>query len=226
MSNYPFFYAESDGLMSDVKKNITDNFKIIENKGNITVIPGGEALPQSGNYVIGDRVYRDDTPDSSFGTWPSIYILISKDADWGWHWRPVQAVISPWVTVSSSVINNVSFEINPNAPFQIALDSKGFCHWRGSIRKTTPNIAANTSFADIVKTIPEELRPNTDIMHTVSLSPVVSAAGKAGNVSGRVFIAKSGIVSFRFANSANATTQCFWLDDIMYNNSATYYYGV
>lgn len=223
--NYPFFYPESDDSMADVKKNLTDNFQLIAPRGDPTVIAAGAALPQVGDYEIGDRVFRADPADTVNGNWPSSYILICKDAEYGWHWRPVQTMLSPWVTIPATAIGNVEFQMHPTAPLQMAFDSKGFCFWRGSIQKIVPSFVSNSSYTNILKVMPIELRPNTDYFHTVALTPVVSAAGKPGNVSGRITLNKTGAVSFRFANATNPTSQNIWLDGLNYNNATSYYLG-
>jgi hypothetical protein len=222
MTNYDFFYPTGSDLMSNVETNLTDNWEKIENRNDITVIAAGAALPQSGSYNVGDRVFRNDA--AAGNTWPSNYLLISKDTDWGWHWRPIQQIISPWVTVPSTAIADASFQQHPTAPLQVALDSRGFCMWRGAIRKTAAGITANQSFT-ILKPLPTGIRPNNNITHTVALTPVVSGTGKPGNVSGRIGVNTDGTSSFRFANSNNGTTQDIWLDGLLYNNSTGYFFG-
>jgi hypothetical protein len=219
--NYGFFMPSEEDSMADVAKNITDNFEILGGRGNPTVIPAGGALPQSGNYNLFDMVYRDDPKDGF--NWPSAYLLVCKDADWGWHWRPIQAITSPWVTVPSTAIVHTSFEQHPTSPVQIALDSRGWCHWRGRFRQKTVNIASATTFV-IFKTLPLGLRPPFEFNHTVALSPIRSAAGKAGNVSGRMFLREDGYNSFRFFNS-NSGSQNIWLDGLHYNTAYSWYYN-
>ncbi|MFE1145203.1 hypothetical protein [Streptomyces rochei] len=223
MPNYPFFYPKASDLMKDVKKNVTDNFKIIEPRNDITVIPAGGALPQSGNYNIGDRVFRNDPPNNN--QWPSNYILVTKDVNWGWHWRPIQQIISPWVTVPANCIELTSdWEVHPTRLLQIALDSRGWCHWRGVIRTKVPGIPVNTSIV-VFKNIPEGIRPNVNFMHTLSVSPIRSAAGKAGNVSGRIYCDNAGYSSLRFSNTNNGASQNVWFDGLHYQPGRQIYYS-
>lgn len=221
--NYNFFVPEGSDSMADIEKNMTTSLETLESRAAITVIAAGAALPQVGSYVIGDRVFRNDAQSGS-GVWPSNYILVCKDANWGWHWRPIQQVLSPWVDVPATAIEHVSFELHPTIKFQIALDSKGYCHWRGCIRTKTPGMVANSTFV-VFKNIPVGIRPNVELMHTVALSPVQSAAGKAGNVGARINLINDGSSSFRFFNSNNGVSQNIWLDNLSYNNSDSYYYG-
>jgi hypothetical protein len=221
--NYDFFMPDPSDSMADVKKNITDNFKIIEPRNDITVISAGGALPQAGSYEVGDRVFRADAASSP--TWPSVYILVCKDANWGWHWRPIQQILSPWVTVPSTVINNADFQIHPTRLFQIALDSRGWCHWRGSLRKITAGITTGTQ-TNILKNIPIGIRPNVLFQSAIALSPFTgSATGQAGNISGRATFDSDGTSYFTFWNSNNGTSQNIWLDGIAYNNATEFYYS-
>lgn len=113
----------------------------------------GTTLPQSGPYNIGDRFYKTDTK--------SIYILLTKDANWGWHWRPIQDAISPWLTIPTTCLNLGTWTLNPVPanPFQIAFDHRGKCYWRGVIGITTGTFARNTSHA-VFKPLPQGLSPN------------------------------------------------------------------
>jgi hypothetical protein len=222
-TNYRFFMPDPSDSMADVKKNITDNFKIIEPRNDVTVIAAGGALPQAGSYNIGDRVFRADAAVSP--TWPSIYILVCKDANWGWHWRPVQQILSPWVSVPSTVINNSDYEIHPSRPFQIALDSRGWCYWRGNLRKITAGIPTGTQ-VNFLKTVPEGIRPNTTFKSTLAVTPYTgSSTGQAGNISGRLSMTETGTISGVFFNTNNGVSQNIWLDNVSYNNSAGFYYS-
>ncbi len=223
--NYGLYIPKETDLMSDVKVNITDSFTVLESRGDPTIVAADGALPQVGNYEVGDRVYRDDPIGGSDGVhWPSSYILVCKDVNWGWHWRPIQQIISPWVDVPSTAIADSNWTF-PTAKLQIALDSRGWCYWRGSIRRTTAGIPAATSF-NILKTIPEGIRPNVKVTHTCALSPITgSATGKAGNISGRFLMHEDGSSSFRTFNSANGVSQNIWISGLKYNNSAHWYFS-
>lgn len=227
-SNYNMFLPTELDSMGDVKLNLTDSFKKLASRADPIVIPAGNPLPQSGDFEVGDRVFRNDPIDTSSLTysWPSTYLLVCKDADWGWHWRPIQQIMSPWVDVPASAINlSTDYEIHPTYKLQIALDSKGWCHWRGAIRKKTANIPVATSL-NIFKVIPRGIRPGVRIMFPCSVTPVVSGTGKAGNVSGRFFCSEVGFSSFRLFNTNNATSQEIWLDGVQYNNSDSYFFNV
>lgn len=137
--NYGLVRPEDTDPMWDFEPQINDNWTKL---ADVPSPPSGTTLPQTGSYDIGDRFYKSDTQ--------SIYILVVKDVSWGWHWRPVQDAISPWLTMPSSVlIAGGSWSLNPVAanPFAIAFDNRGKCHWRGVIGVTSGTFARNTSIA-------------------------------------------------------------------------------
>lgn len=220
-NNYKLFMPGGFDPMADVKTNLTDNLVKLSTRGNPTVIEAGQPLPQSGDYELGDRVFRNDPQATP--SWPSSYILVCKDEVWGWHWRPVQQIISPWVDIPAGAIDLADWELHPTAKPQIALDSKGWCHWRGAVRKTTPGIPSNSAI-NVFKSIPEGIRPGTHIMFTVAINPEMSGTGKAGNVGGRFYLNYVGYSSFRVYNTDNGVSQNIWLDGLQYNNSAHWYY--
>lgn len=119
---------------------------------NAAAPPSGATLPQTGTFNVGDRFYLTTTK--------SIYILICKDANWGWHWRPVQDAISPWFTVPTTCLNLGTWTLNPVAanPFAIAFDHRGKCYWRGVVGLTTGNVPRNAN-QNVFKPLPTGLRP-------------------------------------------------------------------
>lgn len=112
----------------------------------------GSTLPQSGPFDLGDRFYLTTTK--------SIYILIVKDANWGWHWRPVHDAISPWLTVPATALNLGTWTINPVGanPLAIAFDHRGKCYWRGVVGITAGTIPRNVTHF-VLKPLPDGLRP-------------------------------------------------------------------
>ena len=147
--NYGFTRPEPKDKMSDFEIYLNENWDKVS---NAAVPPMGTVLPTSGDYKLGDRFYKTDTK--------SIYILVCKDANWGWHWRPVQDAISPWVTVPTTCLNEPAWTLNPVAanPFQIALDNKGKCYWRGVVGPSVGTIARNAS-PGIFKPLPQGINP-------------------------------------------------------------------
>lgn len=138
-------------LMSAFETYINAGWSKLE---DIPAPPSGTTLPQSGSYNLGDRFYKSDTK--------SIYILVAKDADWGWHWRPIHDAISPWLTIpTTAMVNAVGWTLNPVAanPFAIALDNRGNCYWRGVIGPSVGNIARNSSVG-VFKPLPSGIRPS------------------------------------------------------------------
>jgi len=214
---YNLTLSTGPGNMGDVKNNITDNFKKLASRNDITVIPAGGALPQSGSYEVGDRVYRDDPMDTTNRTWPSNYLLIAKDSKWGYHWRPIQHVISPWVDVPATVISDSNYEIHPTYKFQVALDSKGYCFWRGAVRAKTAGALPVATSVNVLYALPPGIRPATTIMFPVAVGPVTdSSTGKAGNISGRIVVGRDGFISFRWFGTNNGVSRDVWLGSVRY----------
>lgn len=147
--NYQLTKPELTDDMSDFDAWLNDNWTKIE---DAVSPPNGATLPQVGTYDVGDRFYLTGTK--------SIYILVAKDANWGWHWRPVQDAISPWLTIPTTALNLGTWTLNPVAtnPFAIALDNRGKCYWRGVIGTTAGNITRATSF-NVFKPVPDGIRP-------------------------------------------------------------------
>lgn len=147
--NYGLVKPASNSPMSDFTSYINNNWDKLT---DAVSPPSGTALPQSGTYNVGDRFYKSDTK--------SIYILVCKDANWGWHWRPIQDAISPWLTVPSTCLALGTWTLNPVPanPFAIALDNRGKAYWRGIIGITTGTFARNTSHA-VFKPVPDGIRP-------------------------------------------------------------------
>lgn len=141
---------EAGDLMSDFDTWLNQNWDKLKN--GVPPEGSGTTLPQSGTYNVGDRFYKTDTK--------SIYILITKDVNWGWFWRPIHDALSPWITVPTTCLNGVSWNLAPVAgnPFQIAHDNRGKCYWRGCIQPTSGNIARNSSVT-VFKPLPNGLRP-------------------------------------------------------------------
>lgn len=159
--------------------------------------PSGTTLPQSGTYNIGDRFYKSDTK--------SIYLLVCKDANWGWHWRPIQDAISPWLTVPTTCMDISGWTLNPiaNRPFQIAYDNRGKCYWRGVIGTSTGDISRNVSHA-VFKPLPDGLRPRERGAYMLGHEPIsVGTDGTNLNAyqGARIFIHDSPTIG--------ATVRCF-----------------
>ena len=214
--NYELFLPKSTDSMADVEKNLTDSFTKLSTRADPTVIANGGALPQVGDYEIGDRVIRLKTVADSFDH-SSSFILVCKDATWGWFWRPVQQIISPWIVLPAGVINNVNWSLNATYPPAIALDSRGFIHWRGCV---TYNASINnmTSFFPF-KNIPVGLRPNTEFFHTLPVDPVNSGTGLTGYKGGRLRMETDGDTQFFFYNTAGTTVRNAWLTGLNYWSS-------
>jgi hypothetical protein len=220
--NYGMFKPDEIDPMSDVKKNITDNLRILEARPEVPVIAAGAALPQSGNYNLYDRVFRNDAATGT--TYPSNYMLVCKDTVWGWYWRPIQQYMSPWVNLPATIIADSNYEIHPTHPVAISFDSRGWLHWRGALRKKTANIPTGTNIS-ILQNIPVGLRPHLRQLKLLPVTPVVSGTTETGYAGGRIYLQETGITNFRFWNTANATSQIFWLNGLKYQPCKELFYG-
>lgn len=147
--NYGFNKPEPNDSMADFETWLNHNWDAITDAASP---PSGTVLPQTGTYKIGDRFYKTDTQ--------SIYILVGKDPNWGWFWRPIQDAISPWFTIPSTCLDIANWTVNPVPanPFAIALDNRGKCYWRGVIGTVSGNIARATSHITF-KSIPAGITP-------------------------------------------------------------------
>lgn len=149
--NYDLNKPEPGDSMADFETYLNANWDAIADAPGP---PTGATLPSAGDYSVGDRFYHTDTQ--------SIYLLACKDANWGWHWRPVQSAISPWVTVPTTCLDTINdganWNLNPiGNPFQIALDNRGKCYWRGVISRTG-GIPRNVSH-QLFKPLPVGIKP-------------------------------------------------------------------
>lgn len=149
-ANYRLNEAIPSDAMSDFETFLNFNWEKLR---KAVGPPNGTTLPQSGPFDVGDRFYKSDTK--------SIYILVCKDANWGWHWRPIQDAISPWLTVPTTCLNLGTWTLNPvgGNPFAIALDNRGKCYWRGVIGPSSGTFARNSS-QSVFKPLPTGIRPS------------------------------------------------------------------
>lgn len=214
--NYGLFLPKSSDSMADIRKNLTNSFEKLSTRAEPTIIANGGSLPQVGNYEIGDRVIRQKTIADPFDH-DSSFILVCKDVNWGWHWRPVQQIVSPWITIPASAIANVNWSLNATYPPAIALDSKGFVHWRGAITFNA-SIANMTSFFPF-KTVPVGLRSNSEFFHTVPVDPINSGTGLTGYKGGRIKMSPDGTMQFVFFNTSGTTVRNAWLTGLGYWSS-------
>jgi hypothetical protein len=141
-------------MMSNFEVWLNQNWVKLE---GVAAPDSGTTLPQAGSYNIGDRFYKSDTQ--------SIYLLAAKDANWGWHWRPIQDAISPWLTIPTTCLVSpfdTTWTLNPTPtnPMAIAMDNRGRCYWRGIIGTVSGNIPRNAS-QSIFKPLPVGIRPRT-----------------------------------------------------------------
>lgn len=187
--NYGLAKPTADDAMSNFETWLNANWDLITDAASP---PSGTTLPQSGSYKIGDRFYKSDTK--------SIYILVVKDANWGWHWRPIHDAISPWFTVPTTCLNIANWVLNPVAanPFAIAFDNRGKCYWRGVIAGPSGgNIVRYTSWA-VFKALPEGLRPRQKGVYMLgheTLSVGTDATNIAAWQGARIFLPEDSVTT-------------------------------
>lgn len=192
--NYELVRPEETDPMNQPTVQINPNWDAITDAASP---PSGVTLPQAGTYELGDRFYLTTTG--------SIYILVTQDANWGWHWRPIQDAISPWFTVPTTCMDIAGWTLNPvvSNPFAIAFDNRGKCYWRGIIGTSVGNISRNVSHA-VFKPLPTGLRPRQ--RGAYMLGHETLAVGNNGDLTNswqgaRIFISDD--------ETANATVRCF-----------------
>lgn len=193
-ANYRLNEAIPSDAMSDFETFLNFN---LEKLRKAVGPPSGTTLPQSGPFDVGDRFYKSDTK--------SIYILVCKDANWGWYWRPIQDAISPWLLVPSTCLSLGTWTINPVAgnEFKIAMDNRGKCYWRGVIGITSGTIPRNTSHA-VFKPVPTGIRPRQRGAYMLgheTLAVSSTATSLQAYQGARIFISDD--------STANATVRCF-----------------
>lgn len=220
-SNYGFFLPTEDDLMSDVKKNITDSLKIIEPVADIPVFAAGTALPQSGNYNVGDRIFRNDPAGPN--TWPSSYILVCKDVNWGWHWRPIYTPMSPWVNLTNAVIDSSqpNFTISTTVPLAMAMDYRGRVWWRGAVEYNVAGIPVGVK--TLFKPFPSGIKPNSPFEFVNAVSPVTSGGTSGVNsFIGAIMHGDANGSSFQFWNTASGPRFVFF-DGFSYIAAESYF---
>lgn len=156
--NYRLNLAKPSDPMNDFERWINSNYTVLEGAPGPNVITTDD-LPVAGSYELGDRVFHSPTN--------SIYILICKDDNWGWFWRPVHKAMGPWVNVPSTAATSGLWDLAPfpTRPVQIALDNRGKCHWRGVFRFGSFTIQKNQDYQPF-KTLPFGFRPReTQFIH-------------------------------------------------------------
>lgn len=165
--NYGFTKPDDTSLMRSFETYMNGNWTAIEGVVAPPNITG--ALPQSGSYNLYDRVYRTDDQ--------SIYILIVKDVDWGWHWRPVHAAISPWIQIRDfDIYENAAWDNPVPSNLQVAYDNKGHIHWRGFLQRSSP-IPHNVT-EQLFKDLPKGMYPSRTISYMAD--PVTAAVTASG----------------------------------------------
>lgn len=163
-SNYGFNLPSESELMSDFETSLNANWDKIAAVPSAPSVTG--TLPQAGSYDLYDRVYRTDDQ--------SIYILVVKDANWGWCWRPVHAPISPWRKIPSLAFANVSWD-NVSNDMSIAYDNRGRVHWRGGLIRSSSMLYNTTE--SIFKAMPKGLYPSRTVSYPLDVHPANLTTG-------------------------------------------------
>ena len=212
--NLGLFLPTEDYPMSDVEACITDNFEKIAALPEVPVFAYGVPLPQSGNYNVGSRVYQHGNGSTVYS---STYILVCKDANWGWHWRPIHTPLSPWVNLTNSIFGPgaSTFTVSGIHPLSIAIDNQGQVWWRGTVQYGSSQIPANTSF-NMFKTMPAGIRPNVPISMILPGNPVSGGSGGITSyIGGWLQLLETG-VSTVYIGSTDVNTSRLWFNGMSY----------
>jgi hypothetical protein len=158
-------------------------------------IPGPDiiatGIPPVGVYNIYDRVYVQDIKD--------VLLLVVKDDNWGEYWRPIYNAIGPWINVPNTALNRPGWSnsILTGVPWQIAMDNRGRCYWRGA---TGINASVtNTSTLNFIKDLPAGLRPARHLgwvpIGTNTINVTVAATGYNAYQSAFLYLNKGGLAT-------------------------------
>jgi len=216
--NYGLTRPDKDDAMSDFGTWLNGNWTTLEN----AVSPNsGTTLPQSGSYNVGDRFYKTDTK--------SIYILVVKSALWGWHWRPIQDAISPWLTIPTTVLTGTgsTWTLNPVAanPFAIAFDNRGKCYWRGVVGPSSGTIGRNANY-QIFQNLPTGLspsRPSSFMVGHETLAISTTGSSLQSWQGAKVFLPNDGSVPTIRAFGGNADFNRLYMNQVHYAVGAALY---
>ena len=176
----------SDGadLMSNPDTVLDNNWDAITSSVARPVVTGTNP-PVAGTYNLYERVYNSTVKD--------VWMLVTKDPNWGEIWRPTFKALGPWATIPNSVmrIANWSTAIDANSPFQIALDNRGRCFWRGLLGTT--GTTDNAIDYPICNDVPVGIRPARNAWMPLGLGKLNLAASGFGMFQGAaLYFAKSG----------------------------------
>lgn len=212
---YKFRLPSVDDPMSNPQIDITDSFQKIIKASKADIIPDGSALPQTG-YNVGDRIYVG-------GATQSIFICIAVDSLWGTWWKPIQASMSPWVSVPATAFTHPDYQQHPTSPFQITVDNRARLYCRGAIQLKPEVLVIPTATTQVIfAPLPDGIRPPSDVMAPCVIDPVVmtNPPGTAALKSGRVIIRANGTNSHRFYNASAAAagtkTTDIWHGELKY----------
>lgn len=208
--NLNLFRPFGSDLMSDVKKNINDNFKAIR---DYVTPPNGVSLPVSAS--VGDLFYVDGVGH---------YLCVVNDTDWGIIWRPIETAAGPWKAVPSSCILGANNVNSPEWPFSIMLDNRGLVHLRGAIKNDVNGFPDSVPPANVqvLRTLPPNIRP---AMRSTFLLPAESWPNAFGEYAGgRMELARDGSSIFNFWHVSGAFYLFF--DSVFWAaGEGTYYSG-
>lgn len=215
--NYDMPCPTPDDSMADVGTFLNDSLNKLEAAANPTQIIGTPgALPTTGSYKVGDRIYLASDQSS--------YILFDNSSTWGLIWRPIQAAISPWTTVPDTAFYAGALcQQHPTNPWQYALDNKGNCHWRGALRLKTGNTFPNNDPRADFANLPAGLRKKAYGNYLLCLDPATpeSDVGLNGFKAAAWQHTENGGHYITYYNAASA--QDVWFTSVWYEASEMYF---
>lgn len=196
--NYEMYLPTDNDSMTEPDRFLSDTWDVIEAAANPPIEPTS-TLPQAGDYKVGDRVFCSHT------NYTSSFLLYSRDPNWGFVWRPVQAAISPWTNVPNTAFLDTDYQSEVARPLQFALDNKGNCYWRGVIQKKVAGLPDAES-KEILYNLPDGLRHHASGMYSLAVEEVTEedTPGIGAFKGARWYIQFDGYNSFRFHNAEEA----------------------
>lgn len=203
--NYNFFKPDEDDSMADVKKNINDNFRAML---PITKYLSVATLPTLvDNPSVGAVVYL--TPAQS------LYICIVSDTDWGVHWRPIHAPLSPFVALPSSVV------VDPTkwkSNIKLAFDNMGHIYWKGNFEWVAGGFIPDDTPFQIVKNMPKGIRPAQRAIFPVCTDPQSPFQNDAYRGASLYLTEKGddGYNEIRVYNLNSTIERFVWVDNVFY----------
>jgi hypothetical protein len=212
-----FFMPDPEDSMSDVEKNISNNFRAIEDAASLEIFNDlpGDMEEYYDRFNLGDRIFVQHSALQN-----TSYILVAKNLQWGLIWRPIQAAIGIWKEPPNA-ITHPDWQSQSANPMQFALCNRGKFYLRGTLSLTTGTIPENTSIT-LLAPLPVGARPSNEFHQTLGFFPM---GPRTNNVfrGARIFVSRLGVSSFRFWGVT--TTNQVFLEPVSFSIGGELYFN-